>query len=257
MDIRPIDTTLLNLSEEQINKACKSLTEMHHAIEHFYDLIHDADNSKVNQTNRDTMLYLFHSHYKELCKTLDYQDAEIKQENDRLQMLKNANQKAHELTQKLGEKIILTNSATELTAALRFYQNIFTAYYEQLGFHYASEKRMTVSGIEYEFSEEIETTPTHHLTRDKKLIDTMQKHVSHLFGTNTDFDIIEDGYRTELLATDDNKDRLIEIFTRDLPISDIRGFYDKRNDYGSYSIRIHLFVSYKDISNLYKKISMT
>lgn len=249
-----VNTTPLDLSDEQIAKACKSLTEIQHAVEHLYTIIKNQDKSKINQNDRDTMLYVMHSYYKELCEILDYTDAELKRERDQAHMIMDANNRARELTKRLGEKVSLAENGETMSAAINFYTRVFTAYYERLGFHYASETYMNMHGIEYEFSAEIETEPELYQIRDKELLGYMQKHIPHIFGKNNDFDINEDGYTAELLATDKNKKQIIDIFAKDFPESYIVGFHDRKNDYGSYSLRLKFFVRFTDIANLYKRV---
>lgn len=179
--------------------------------------------------------------FKDLCKTLGYDSVLAKEVTDRYAELRNANMAINSLRQALSEKNIA--SAETLNVALDGMEGIFRAWYENMGWHYASISFSSRSLIA-EFSSEIDTTGDAHLSH-KDVYEQMGRLTA---GHLPEFDTFRDGMGDRVYVRDTmaNKQAIIQLYKHWLPDSRVTDF-TSRSEKDEWTLRYSVRVSYKDL----------
>lgn len=178
--------------------------------------------------------------FKGLCKALDYDSVLAKEVTERYAELRKANQTINDLKKALSEKDIA--SAESLNVALDDMEGCFRAWYENMGWHYASISFSNRSLVA-EFSAELDTTNDAHLSHKD-----VYKKMERIITERPEFDIFKDGMgdRRYIRDTMANKQLIVELYRRWLPDSHITDF-SSRSEKDEWMLRYGVRVSYKDL----------
>lgn len=178
--------------------------------------------------------------FKDLCKALDYDSVLAKEVTERYAELRKANQTINDLKKALSEKDIA--SAETLNVALDDMEGCFRAWYENMGWHYASVSFSSRSLVA-EFSAELDTAGDAHLSRK----DVYAK-IGRLVSARPEFDVFRDGMgdRAYVRDTMANKQLIVGLYGKWLPDSLITDF-SSRSEKDEWMLRYSVRVSYKDL----------
>lgn len=246
----PIDTTLLKLNETNKKTVQHAMSDIQSVIQMGYQYMQD------DVLTKDTAILIIktiENAMNDMKDPFEYQSANQKEQDEQLIRLRNANRRIRELETQLGQ--ITANNPDVTKAGMQHFMHLFQIWYAACGFHYASTERISEYGyITFDFSPEVETTRE---TIDKyiksdpelaKIADKIYASVPHLFGENSNYDLVHDGYRCEILGSEQNQNLLTDLFKKWFPNHTISNFNLRRNDYGSFSIRLNITISLHDIA---------
>ena len=243
------DKTPVVLSQDTKKEALKKIGELYHLLSY---LKQEIDDDKIDNTTVNTTMGLYESYYRELATTLGYDTILEQEHQERHVQIRQKNQEIRNLTEQLGKNM----SPQAVTGAIRFYEDIFRAWYKNEGFHYAS---MTPGayGFDLEFSEEM--TYNHEDTINEKDSDIKKLIWRQEINTNqkndAGWDLDPGKYKTEILDTDNNRKRIQDLILADFPNANIHGFRSRRNDNKNFAILTKCFVPHSDIANYYARKS--
>lgn len=241
------DKTPVVLEQSIRQDVTKKISELYHLLGFLNQNIKDdtLDNNVV-----DTTMSLYETYYRDLAKMLNYDTILQKEHEERFAEIRQKNKKIDDLTSKLGEKV----SPDAVTGAIRLYNDIFSAWYENEGFHYA---RVTENayGLNIELCDEMD------YNQDDTIEDKRDEINSHIWSKNKNamqkkesgWDIDEDKYHASILDTDNNRQRMQSLILSDFPKARVNGFQSRRNDNKLFSLRTNLFIPYADIVDYYEK----
>lgn len=246
----PIDTTLLKLDQENTNTVQKAMCDIQNVINMGYQYMQDG---VLTKDTAALVMKTIENAMDDMSVPFEYQSARQKEQDERLAMLRSANQRVRELETQLGQMNI--NNPDAIKSGMLHFMQLFQIWYEACGFHYASVERISEYGyFTFDFSTEVETE------RDKvdkyirsdpelgKIAAKIYDSVPHLFGENSEYNLVRDGYRCEILGSENNQTLLTDLFKRWFPKYTINNFNLRRNDYGSFSIRLNITISLHDIA---------
>lgn len=252
----PIDTTLVELNDENKKIITKSATDITSVIDMM--VTYASDNVLTKETGALT-IKIIEDAIKDLSAVFDYESAKNKEYEKLTKMLSEANQKVRNLTIQIGQNNL--NNPDALVAAMHYYEDIFRIWYKACGFHYASLEKMSPYGhFTFDFSSEIdEMEPDEkdscmkHFKKYLSMLDMATEifnKVKPIYEKDAGYDIIHDGYRSDLLGTHNNQQLLTKLFKHYFPDCTINNFNHRRNDYGSFSMNINVIISIKDIATM-------
>ena len=236
----------LNVSKDEITQAKKIISDMIGNLSFFAQRLEE----KPNMNDVHTHMGLLESYYEELSKLVDYNSVLTEELDNRYVELRNANREIFRLKELLGKEV----TAAGVSSKLREYDNIVRCFYGALGFRYASLEKYTSFGMLWEFHPELQYSPDDGSSGKKELASLFQDHFAIITDENTDWDIYRDTYHAELLDTDQNKARVLNMTKIYFPNSCISEFKSRRNDFGSYSLKFVANISYEDIETLVQLI---
>ncbi len=244
-----IDTTRITLEEAQQLELQKVIKDMIHSAEFLYLQIND---NNVSVSSRDTMCSLFESYFSEISNKLGYTSKFLEERNSILEEIRQENKKHYTNILQVGADTIL--SPEQVSASLNYYEKALRAWYEACGFHYASITN-TSYGFLLEFSAEIDycdedDNVKHRLCKDESIQSLISQ--EYLFNDEK-YDIVRDTYHGELLATENNRERLVQLYQETFPNAHLYELYERRNDYGSFSLKHSVRIPFEDITCLLKK----
>lgn len=230
------------LEEPTISQAIPVLTKLFDSMSFFYTRLKDHP----QEQDVETHMGLFESYFAELSDILRYSSKAVQQRNEFYAQLREERAKLDEERKRFAE----STSPSQVMTCLRKYQNIFTAWYESHGFHYARLKDTYVHGFLFDISDELNKTNEPHLAGDKpfaKWCQTKCTPIQHMYAV----DIYEDAYHDNLLDTDTNKSILQDIITI-FPHAYIREFRSTRDE-NMMKLRWQLYVPFEDLDALYQQ----
>lgn len=234
------------VNKEKANDCIKNLQNVCHVCELLYGAIKN-DRELTDDLLRATLGNMEH-YIANLSMDLGYASVIAKDVTERSRLLVEANNQITDLRKQLTDKFKWTSEM--LTIALRQMESVFRAWYEAMGFHYASLS-LTEHGIHADFSAELEKKPYHHLS-EKSDYDAM----AGLIGDDLPaVSGVYDGMRAHFRLSDTmgNKQALIAIYQKWFPNSSITGF-SSREDESEWILSHKAYVSYADLTSLLEKI---
>lgn len=253
---KPINTTLLELDATQKQNIRKAAANIKNVIEMMWAYL---QNDTLTKDTADLTIKTIENSLDDMAKPFEYQSTRKKEKEETNARLRSANQKIRELQTLIGKNNL--NNPEAVKAAMQYYANTFHIWYEACGFHYANIERISEYGyMEFDFSPEVETerNPIDKYYRSDpelaKIADKIYKHIKPLFDTNSTYDLIHDGFRCEILGTENNQKQLTNLFKTWFPNHVINNFNYRRNDYGSFSIRLNITLSLNDIAYMIQTI---
>lgn len=241
------DETPLSLSKEDKEKVIKKINESLSCLLFFKDLIEEE---KAVVTNVWTCLGLNESYHADLSKMVGYDSILAKEKDERHKEIRKKNEEIRKLTDQRGKEI--TPEAIE--GALRRYEYILRAWYENEGFNYGSISNLSAYGISIELTSEMNfREDTHHENNEicKKI---WSDEISTEAKIESGWDIHKAQFHAELLDTENNKKRIQALLLHCFPNVRIFKFTGRRNDYDGFSLRTEFNVSYSDLENYYKSL---
>ena len=239
------DETKVILSADKKKEALKKINEIMSSLDFIRQLV--KEDNLVNNNVWSCMGVNEHLH-AELSELLGYNSILAEEVKKRSSEIREKNTKIAQLEQMLGEQ----TSPDAVMGALRLYEDIFSAWLDSEGFHYASLQTHQWC-IEAEFSAEMDFTnecayPKHDVYR------RMWNHeVGAQQKVDCGWDIHIGQFYGEMLDTDNNKKHFSELIMSTFPNARITGFGSRRNDYGSFSMRPVVCIPYSDVAELYAK----
>lgn len=127
---------IIELQPEQKEKTLTCMAKLYQSLEFFYQLVNDDNLSKENVK---THMGLFESYFTELSDILGYDSVIAEERKKRYKEIRTLQE---QLRESLAEqsKTITTDLLTE---KLNHLDGLFRAWYSSLGFHYASQEKIT------------------------------------------------------------------------------------------------------------------
>lgn len=198
---------------------------------------------KLSRSDVKTHLQLLRYTYENLSKNLDNGETVSAELESVTAMLRSANERIRDLESQLGAG--LTGDA--LSAGMKYYEDLFRAWYERAGFHYATVT-FTPWCVHADFGDELTKPgqPEAHCA-PRALFDRMRVEYS-INGLEKH----EDTFKDILLATDYNRDELARIFRSAFPGSRISKF-EYHKDRELWTMRFEALVPFQDIYNMAEK----
>ena len=140
---------IIELQPEQKEKTLTCMAKLYQSLEFFYQLANDDNLSKENVK---THMGLFESYFTELSDILGYDSVIAEERKKRYKEIRTLQE---QLRESLAEqsKTITTDLLTE---KLNHLDGLFRAWYSSLGFHYASQEKITQRMFLYTVTQEME-----------------------------------------------------------------------------------------------------
>ena len=140
---------IIELQPEQKEKTLTCMAKLYQSLEFFYQLANDDNLSKENVK---THMGLFESYFTELSDILGYDSVIVEERKKRYKEIRTLQE---QLRESLAEqsKTITTDLLTE---KLNHLDGLFRAWYSSLGFHYASQEKITQRMFLYTVTQEME-----------------------------------------------------------------------------------------------------
>lgn len=239
------DRTPVTLTPEKQGTIMKSIKTITSALAFFTARM--AQNN-VKNTDVDTCMGLLEHNVADLSKATGYDGILAKEVEERHAEIRKLNKRIRELEEERGKAV----SATAVSAAIRRYEDVFRAWYESCGFRYASIE-YSAYGFRADFSAELNHVRERHLARSNEELARFAK-MTTFIPESADWDVIKDDYHDELADTDKNRQNLIRLFTEAFSDVIVNEFKGRKNDFGSFSLRINVYVSYEDIEKLERRL---
>lgn len=236
---------MIDLQLDQKEKVLTCLTKLYQSLEFFYQLANDNNLSKENVK---THMELFESYFTELSGILGYDSVIAEEREKRYTEIRTLRE---QLRKSLAEqsKTITTDLLTE---KLNHLDGLFRAWYSSLGFHYASQEKITQRMFLYTVTQELEKEPSCSCV-PKECRKYMDEWGIVPINKRDDWDIFEDQFHDELLDTDKNRKNLENLYEKYLPGFRIWKFESHRNDYGHFVLRHTVYVPFEAIEDLEKQ----
>ena len=241
------DKSLLFTNQEDKEAASKLIDQIGQSMGFFKMCI---DQFEPRKSDAFTHLGLMESYLAELSKLTDYDGMVAKEYEKRYAEIKAANTRIHELEAMLGSQV----SGAAVSAGIRHWENVFRAWYEAAGFHYA-EVTMGPYVIRANFDDELENEPGQRHLATQELLDKVKGHV-HFITSDEDWDIEHDQFHSNLLDTHANKLNLIQLFTDSFPKANITEFR-ARKDGGKYYLHFSVVILWEDLDAWWSSIQDT
>lgn len=239
----------MEFTNEQKTKISEIIRKTIEQLQFFGTILDTAD-----KTNIKTHLSLLEYAMEDLSEQTGYTFQSLEKSQKIKSHIRMLNEKVNQLEQKIGTSM---NAAT-VSAGIRYYEEIFIAWYESIGFHYASTK-ITVNGICADFSYEINDECCPYLTSNEKLFEEMKQYSSSDFLPNkksVDIDCEPGTGSLCLKDTDSNRHLICSIFDRYLPGATVRGF-SSRIDHNVYLLKVQAYIPFSALEKLKNSLSNT
>lgn len=238
--------TPLSLSEEEKQKVIKTIKEAIDSLSFFCQRL--ADGADMNDVH--THMSLLEHTVSDLSPLVGYDSVLAEELERRHAKIRELNLRVRELEEQRGKEV----SATAASAALRRYENDFSAWYEALGFRYASTT-FTAYGLRAEITAELNHCRSDRLTTSKELHNALSA-ILPFITESPDWDIVHDHYHSELLDTDKNREMMKRVIKESFPSARITSFISRANDFDSFSLRCDVFLPYPDIEQMEKNATI-
>ena len=227
------DRTKLFNNNDDKTAAKKILNDIHHSISFFSTLI-DMDVTQISDAY--THLGLLESYITELSKLTGY-DGMVAQENARRYAeLRKAHERIRELESKIGSQM----SGTSVSAGIRHWDNVFKAWYEACGWHYAKVEISPYNLIAHLYNDtELEQ---HRHISDETIYNQIAPNVPFIM-TPEHFDMDQQRFLSRILDTERNKTyikHIIKTFFPNAYISEFKSHCDNNMYYLEYDVVISL-----------------
>lgn len=201
----------------------------------------------ADKTNVDTHLSLLEYAMGDLSEQTGYTCQSLEKSRKLTSQIRALNERIRQLEQEIGKSI----NASTVSAGIRYYEEILIAWYESIGFHYASTT-ISANGIYADFSYEINNERLSYLTSNKNLFEEMKQHCAYDFlpdKASVDCDCEPGSKRLCLMDTDSNRHIICAIFDRYLPGSIVRGF-SSQLDHNVYLLRPQAYIPFSALEEL-------
>lgn len=236
---------MVDLQPEQKERTLNCMTKLYQSLELFYQLVND---DKLSEENVRTHMGLYESYFTELSDILGYDSAIAEERRSRYTEIRTLRE---QLRESLAEqsKTITTDLLIE---KLNHLDDLFRVWYSSLGFHYASQEKITQRMFLYTVTQELEKEPSCSCV-PKECRKYMDEWGIVPINRREDWDIFEDQFHDELLDTDKNRKNLEKLYKKYLPGFRIWKFESHRNDYGHFVLRHTVHVPFEAIEDLEKQ----
>lgn len=234
-----------DLQLDQKEKALTCLTNLYQSLEFFYQLIND---DKLSEENVKTHMGLYESYFTDLSGILEYDSVIAEEREKRYTEIRTLRE---QLQASLTERS-KTITADELSEKLNHLDDIFRVWYSSLGFHYASQERITQKMFLYTVTQELEKEPSCSCV-PRECRKYMDEWGIVPINKREDWDIFEDQFHDELLDTDKNRKNLEKLYKKYLPGFRIWKLESHRNDYGHFVLCHTVYVPFEAIDDLEKQ----
>lgn len=233
---------MVDLQPEQKERTLNCMTKLYQSLEFFYQLVND---DKLSEENVRTHMGLYESYFTELSDILGYDSAIAEERRSRYTEILTLRE---QLRKSLAEqsKTITTDLLIE---KLNHLDDLFCVWYSSLGFHYASQEKITQRMFLYTVTQELEKEPSCSCV-PKECRKYMDEWGIVPINRREDWDIFEDQFHDELLDTDKNRKNLEKLYKKYLPGFRIWKFESHRNDYGHFVLCHTVYVPFEAIENL-------
>lgn len=233
---------LLKLTDEELAHAQKIINQIVSSMSFFRQRL----GKSPAMDDVHTHMGLFESYFSELAPIVGYDSVLAAEHEHRFAEIREKNAEIHRLTQMLGQGI----SPEGISAKLREYDDVIRCFYGALGFRYASLEEITAWGPVYRFTPELEYDQDDGNTSKKEWVKQFQSAFSLITVDNTEWDICCDTCHAELLDTDANKYRIMDLLADSFPNHQLREFRSRHNDFGTYSLEFTVYLAFRDIEDL-------
>ena len=144
---------MVDLQPEQKERTLNCMTKLYQSLEFFYQLVND---DKLSEENVRTHMGLYESYFTELSDILGYDSAIAEERRSRYTEIRTLRE---QLRESLAEqsKTITTDLLIE---KLNHLDDLFRVWYSSLGFHYASQEKITQRMFLYTVTQELEKEPS-------------------------------------------------------------------------------------------------
>lgn len=235
---------------DAVAKARKAIKEAIDNLQFLYSQIDGADDTEIRMH-----LGLMEYHLQDIAQATGYTSETVNSVEERNHMVREANHRAFLAEGKLGR----ATSASNVKAGLKRLSDIFGAWYESAGFHYAS-LGFTSHMLKADFSDEVELEPEEHIytmkstaATDSELIAKLHDKVPVIMKS---LNVKGDRYRHELVASDDNIEAITAFFREWFPNVTFSEFRQRRGDHAKMALRFSVCIPYQDIDDMYDRITM-
>lgn len=240
------DESPLILSEKEKEDVLKKLNEEISCLLFFRNLILE-DNVVLENVN--TFMGLNESYHSDLSKMVGYDSILAKEKEKRYAEIREKNKKIRELTEQRGKEV----TPQAIQGALKRYEDIFRAWYENEGFEYASISNLSAYGMT------VELTASMNFRDSEKYDNEIYKKIrTENSGTENKisdgWDIHKSQFHAELLDTENNKNRIHDLLLKHFPNAKISKFTGRRNDYKGFSLNTEIHISYSDLDTYYNSL---
>lgn len=240
------DESPLLLSGKEKEEAIKKINEEISCLLFFRDLIQEEE---AVVTNVWTCLGLNESYHSDLSRMVGYDSILAKEKEERHKEIREKNEEIRKLTEQRGKEV----TPEAIQGALRRYEDIFRAWYDNEGFRYASISNLSAYGMTAELTSEMNFRDS-----EKYDSDIYKKIWTENSGTeekiDDGWDIYKSQFHAELLDTENNKKRINELFLRCFPNTRIFKFTGRKNDYNGFSLRTEIHITYSDLDIYYNSL---
>lgn len=241
------DESPLLLSGKEKENVIKKINEEISCLLFFRDLIQEE---KAVVTNVWTCLGLNESYHSDLSKMVGYDSILAKEKEERYKEIRAKNEEIRKLTEQRGKEV----TPEAIQGALRRYEDIFCAWYENEGFNYASISNLSAYGMTAELTSEMNFRDFTRYDHDEiyKKIWTENKSTEEKIDSG--WDIYKSQFHAELLDTENNKKRINELFLKCFPSIRIFKFTGRKNDYNGFSLNTEVHITYSDLDGYYNSL---
>lgn len=229
------------LDQETVTKAVPVLTKLFDSMSFFYTRLKDHPQEEDMQTH----MRLFESYFSELSDLFGYHSNATEKRNKLFANLRDERKRLEEDKKRFAN----TTSPIQVTACLKRYEDIFTAWYESNGFHYANLQKTMNHGFLFDVSDELEKEQDCNLTSDNEFFTWCCQRFCKI-QDHTSCDFYANAYHDNLLDTDTNK-KILQQILQIFPSASIHNFHtihDKNRHY----LRWTVYVSFGDLEQLYQ-----
>ena len=236
-------TPALRTPEEQ-KAPLKTLQELEESLQFFRYLI--AQGAATRETIHTHMGLLEH-HYRELAGSTGYASILTEELENRIKETRETNLENQRLISLLGKGV----SHAAVTGALRRYEDSFRAWYEALGFHYASLECTFFHGFLFNFSGEIWYSPERpDISTNGALFRAVRECLPPIADAlNGPGDLERDSCRAEILDTEHAKACVTKAFRDEFPNSYVQR-WESRDSQGKYHLRFTVYISFHDVEDM-------
>ena len=240
---------MVDLQPEQKERTLNCMTKLYQSLEFFYQLVND---DKLSEENVRTHMGLYESYFTELSDILGYDSAIAEERRSRYTEIRTLRE---QLRESLAEqsKTITTDLLIE---KLNHLDDLFRVWYSSLGFHYASQEKITQRMFLYTVTQELEKEPSCSCV-PKECRKYMDEWGIVPINRREDWDIFEDQFHDELLDTDKNRKNLEKLYKKYLPNGggsiftfEIKGDAQKAKDFIDNLELFSLLANVADVKSL-------
>ena len=240
------ESPLLLMSEDKKN-VIKKINEEISCLLYFRDLIQEE---KTVITNVWTCLGLNESYHSELSKMVGYDSILAKENEERHKEIREKNEEIRKLTEQRGKEV----TPEAIQGALRRYEDIFRAWYENEGFNYASISNLSAYGITAELTSEMNFRDSTRYDNNEIYKKIWSEDSSTEEKIDSGWDIYKSQFHAELLDTENNKRRINKLFLKCFSGTKIFKFTGRKNDYNGFSLSMEVHITYSDLDRYYNSL---